>query len=148
MTKTKILKAHGGYGKLPYRDGLEHWNWCTDEPVSVHGMVCDNAKCGCNRAFVGVDSAKSTTIAKIVEVTDSELENIKLRLRNCILLGWNKSEQIANVAEVTFNLLLEQLENFEVGLILTINKEEGSFHLSPFQVEEQQQYARNQELVN
>ena len=130
MTKTKILKAYGDHGKHK-----EHWNWCQDEPVGIHGVVCDNAcSCGCNRAFVGVDSAKSTTLAKVVEVTDSELDNIVLRLRNRVLLGWNNSVERADAAVAAFYSLVEALVDFDTGTILTVRKEEGSFQLTAYMV--------------
>lgn len=129
MTKIKILKAYGDHGKHK-----EHWNWCQDEPVGIHGMVCDNAcPCGCDRAFVGVDSAKSTTLAKVVEVTDPELANIVLRLRNRVLLGWNNSVERAGAAITAFEQMQDALVDFDLGTVLTIHKEaNGDFELKAY----------------
>jgi hypothetical protein len=128
---TKILKAHGDQGNFKH-GWVGHWNWCTDEPVHTHGFVCDNAcSCGCNRSFVGIDSAKSTTQAQVIEVTDRELENIKLRLHNRTMLGWNKNENMAKAALASFDILTDELDNFKVGAILTTYRyREGYFKLA------------------
>jgi len=121
----KILIAVGNHGKRS--DG---WNWCDGlGPVGIHGFVCASAcRCGCNRSFTGVDSAKATTLAAVAEVDETALVDIRTRLMERVLSGWG-SAQIAETALQNFDVLVETLAIYPVDHLLKVEKREGSFTL-------------------
>ena len=109
----KVLVATGKQGK---NDG--DFCWTNDgEIVKFPVLECSNPRCGCDRSWVGIDSSKSTTTAKVVSlkmnveklgsliysskakdgwITDNA--NLKLKqtiMRNCR----NDAKKLANIAK-------------------------------------------------
>jgi hypothetical protein len=70
----KVLVASAGSGAGDYA-------WTDEgEVVIFNPMVCDSTsgRCGCDRAFVGLRSRKSTTVAKVAsrDFTDAEIDEL------------------------------------------------------------------------
>lgn len=72
------------------------------EPVVFGTLCCNNPECGCDRAFIGVNSRKGTTVAEVAEVDDT-VES--LAAKDVRGLGVNQNNpnfklRVADAAEV------------------------------------------------
>lgn len=131
----KILKSYGfdkpnalEHHEPGYR---RHFNECTDEPVSVHRLMWINGDGFFDRCFTGVDSSGSTTMAVVTEVEDTEIDSIKLRLRNRVLASFSDN-QVGDAALDIFDSLLRTLnqeEDFPIGTVLTVQKQANTYKL-------------------
>jgi|CXWL01.1.fsa_nt_gi hypothetical protein len=115
----KILRAAGEHGKHDKYDKPCHFNWCdTLEPVGIQGIICCNSdRCGCNRSFCGIQSAKSTTKAVVTEVTEQEFEHLCSMLYSTTIKGWSiKGDDDAvlnkHLDELTKNLAARNVDNY------------------------------------
>lgn len=119
----KILRAIGEHGK---RDNGKSWNWCDHrEPVGWHNFVCCNsARCGCNRSFVGIWTAKATTHAIVSEVSQDDYNDFCNVLESCYARAWNA--RCARDAVALFDILSEELNSAEIGDIICVRLGEES----------------------
>jgi hypothetical protein len=125
----KILVATG---ETHTPDG--HFNWCDeDEPVLLPLGVCDNGDtCGCAHAWVGLNTTKGTTRAKVVEVAMTVRafkETIRDRL---VQQGYIPAGRSIDCADVRTNYLhVHQIAaRFEVGTVLKYTNQ-GPVALDP-----------------
>ena len=118
MTR-RVLRAVGLAGK----DG-DDFNWCAhNELVGMFGRVCDSpCKCGCNVAFTGLASLRSTNRARVCEIGEEAWEEIKLAFTVRYAEAWCNSRGIVDEAVESLETLSLMLRCFEVGTVVKLSK--------------------------
>ncbi|GAA3751510.1 DUF7715 family protein [Micromonospora maritima] len=93
----KVLVAtRRGQGERP-----GDFTWVPEGELVFPGFVCDTDRlnpeggCGCGRALAGVESAKATTTAEVVE-RDLTFEQLQEIIANALLRqGWGRDDELA-----------------------------------------------------
>jgi len=94
--------------------------WSTEGELVYPHFICDRDRkygrdhgCGCGRAMGGLESHKSTTSFKVVEVDYAEDELLRRATESMVDAGWGE-----DFAPDVVRGILCAAEDFEVGTIL------------------------------
>jgi hypothetical protein len=121
----KILTAYGKKGLVQgtRRTGRDHWNWCNKaEIVSRPYLICDSpASCGCDRSFVGIHSAKSTTKALVVESSFLVVKEALANFHEQTLKGWSQSNEIADKAVCSMMKSILEIQDMQEGSVVELS---------------------------
>jgi hypothetical protein len=104
--------------------------WTRDgELVSVLPQECCNPdRCGCGRAFAGLESHRATTTAEVVERPDLDFHTLCLTLEaDCERQGVEVDDEVRRELAAIVGTLVTILEDWPVG---TVVRRSGD-HLTP-----------------
>ena len=79
------------------------FNWCIEGELVMVGLVCaadrrsPDGKCGCGRAFAGLNSHRATTTAKVKDVELTPSDYVEALRSSLAQQGW-PSDKAAEVA--------------------------------------------------
>lgn len=105
-----------------------HWS-NTGELVYVAFQDCHKPSCGCSRGFVGLESGRPTTTARVVERSDMTIERLSVIVAESLCEGgWIETPDPAEEAVSWLSLEIVEMANryarFGVG---TVIEREGDY---------------------
>lgn len=117
----KVLRAQPDTDRITSQTSRD-FNWAEPGEILTFGSVCEGgggshaARCGCNRAFVGIDTAKATTFGIVDEIDADALAGI---VSECKFVdGWsfgdNREEIVESVMD-DLRMIADTLADVEVG---------------------------------
>jgi hypothetical protein len=101
--------------------------WSNEGELVKAAMQCSSPSCGCDRAFAGLDSHKSTTTAEVVDRPDVTPQTLKVLVRaNLESGGWlglegGNDESMIEAQYADTLALYAEVYDFEVGTVVAID---------------------------
>jgi hypothetical protein len=93
--------------------------WCDDGELVFFGSreCISPERCGCGRAFTGIDTRKATTTAKVLDIPMSEAGWVA-RYRESHRKAWEEDDALG--AELVASVVLGEAARYEEGSILRV----------------------------